>query len=149
MTHISSEETKVWFDVKQNKAIFVQGLQNNHTQDVLNNPENYRVPSDAFKDIDAVYDYDGRVLYKAMQAGFVRIRIEYKDPQYGSNIEGINLRDIQKACIWLEKFVGGLKKVIIVVRTGEGDKDGQAYVLNNEEQIEFMIKYGKILRDRF
>lgn len=146
---ISSLESKVWFDVKTNEPIFVDPFKTNHSKDAFDRPEKYRLPKDAFKNIKAAYDYDGYVLFTVMQQGYVRIMLDYKDPQYGCNAEGVSLRDIQKAVSWLEQFVGGLKKIIIVVRKSEGEKDGDAYILDNEEKIDFFIKFGKILRNRF
>ena len=146
---LASTDSKVWFDVQKNEPIMVDPYKTNHSNDAVTNPEKYRLSKDHFAGYDAKYDYDGHVLFEVMKQGFVRIMVDYRDPRYGCNAEGVNLRDIHKAVLWLDQFVGGIKKIIIVVRKSEGDKDGDAYILDDEEKVEFFLKWGKILRDRF
>jgi hypothetical protein len=145
---ISALDSRVWYDTVENKPIFVEAY-SNHTQDVIKNPEKYRLAKDFFKGRESAYDYDGYVLLSAMKHGFVRIYIDYKQPQKNSNIEGIELREDHIAAIWLEKFVGHFEKLVVVVRKSEEEKDGDAYILDTMEKIDFFLKWGKILKDSF
>lgn len=143
---LSAMDSRVWFDTLEHKPIFVE-LYSNHTQDVVKHPEKYRLPVDYFKDRkEPEYDYDGSVLLAAMKQGFVRLYIDYKQPHLNSNIEGISLRNDHIAAVWLEKFVGNLEKFVVVVRKSEEEKDGDAYILDTPEKIDFFLKWGKILK---
>ena len=146
---ISSTDSKVWFDVQKDEPIFVDPYKSNHSRDAVEHPEKYRLSKDAFANRETTYDYDGHVLFEVMKQGFVRVMIDYRDPRYGCNVEGISLRDVHAAVLWLDTFVSGLRKVILVIRKSEGEKDADVHILNDPEKLEFFLKYGKILRDRF
>lgn len=150
MAEISRSDSKVWFNIKTKEPIFVDPFKSNHTQDPLRDPEKYGLKADFFDNIEKPkYDYDGDILYIVMKCGFVRIAVDFRDPRYGCNAEGLSMRDVQKATEWLNDFVEGIKKIVIVIRHSQEDKDGTAYILDDMEKIEFFIKYGKVLRDRF
>lgn len=150
---ISSMDSKIWLDINKTppEPIFVDPTKSNHSDDVVKHPEKYGLRSNYFKDRTPKYDYDGFVLISAMRNNFVRIALDYRNPDTKTNIEAIGMRQLQLATIWLNDFVGGkgLKRVIIVQRTGEAHKDGKAYVLDTPEQIEFFMKWGRILQDTF
>lgn len=145
----SREETKIWFDLETNTPIFVDPFSSNHSRDVLEHPEKYRLPADFFADKSKTYKngYDGYILSAAMRKGFVRIAIDYKNQDTNSNVEGLGLGQIQPATIWLKNFIGRMARVVIVVRTGLAHMDGKSFVLDTPEKIDFFLKWGRILQD--
>lgn len=142
------EETKIWYDLETNTPIFVDPYNSNHSQDVLKNPEKYRLPKDYFTEDKAriyKHDYDGFILSAAMRKGFVRIAIDYRNQDTNSNVEGLGMGQIQPATIWLKDFIGRMTRVVIVVRTGIGNMDGKSFVLDTPEKIDFFLKWGRVL----
>lgn len=145
----SSSQSKVWLDIEKMKPIFIDPMVTNHSKDVVDYPEKYRLPKDFAKDREKIkYDYDGFVLVNAMRKGFVRIAIDYRNPDTNSNMEALSLGQLQKAYPWFKKFVGRLTKLLLIVRNGYEHKDATVYVLDSQEKLDFFEKYGKILQKK-
>ena len=144
----SRSQSRVWYDVKTNSPRFVlKHDAANHTQDVVMHPEVFGVDPAVFGELPAYYDYVGRILYAAMQAGWVRILIDARQPQTSSNIEGISTEHLRPALIWMNDFIGGIKSATAVIRTGPGDQEGTGYYITNPDDYHFFLKWGRFRVD--
>lgn len=147
----SSQTSRVWFNSRTGDA-YSANDDDNHTNGVFQNLELFGLTPEKLAQYgidpkpERVHDYYGPLLFAAMREGWVRLRIDAREPDYKSNAEGFSLRDIRKAVIWYTEQVGMPKQFIIATRTGPGDHEGQGWRLN-EDQLEFFMQKGVIPRD--
>jgi hypothetical protein len=149
-TGFSTQSSRVWFNGRTGEA-FSANDDDNHSGGVANNKEFFGLTPEKLTALgvgwdEKIGDYDGRVLYAAMLEGWVRLRIDPRQPDINSNAEGANLRLLRRAVLWYTEAVGMPKNFIIVVRTGPGDRDGAARALDSEG-IEYFLQKGMFPRD--
>ena len=137
---ISVTQSKIWYNWKTGEHRLVAPTEN-HTRDVLGNPDRFGVDSADLS--QNALDYDGVTLLATMKAGWVRLRLDPRDPDYRSNVEGTRWPGIRKAVEWLTTtMLPRLKRLIVVLRTGAGDKEGDAFIMD-PDQIEFLLRKGR------
>lgn len=147
---LTSQSNRVWFNAQTGEA-FSANDDGNHSKGVFGNLEHFGLTQDdlvraGYQPGEDTYDYDGRILWAAIRKGWTRIFINPRDPDWNSNIEGISPYACRKALLWYISVVGEPKKIVIVVRTGPGDRDGFGHVLTGD-QIEEFVRTGKLERE--
>ncbi len=145
-----STSNRVWFDTKSGQAITTND-DGNHSVGVANNKDLFRLTDEELAAVgvqpgEKIPDYDGRVLFAAMQKGWVRIFIDPRQPDTNSNAEGVSMPALRRAFIWYCEQVGTPMRFVLVVRTGAGDKEGTPHWLNDADEIEFFIRKGALPR---
>ena len=141
----SREATRVWWNYFSNEIICIP-FGDNHSTYVVNNHQQFNLPE--FKNI-TVKDYDGPILKKAMDHGFIRINIDIRDPFSSTNVEGTHLYQLKKCVKWLINEIGEFKQLIIVQRHSDDDNDGSSFILNGTDDLNHFIKYGKLKTETF
>lgn len=147
-----SISNRIWFNTNTGEAITTND-DGNHSVGVSNNPELFGLTVDeltqhGLQPGEKAYDYDGRVLFAAMNKGWVRIYIDARSPDTNSNAEGISFGALRRGLIWYCEQVGTPMRFVLVLRHSAGDKDGTRYPLSDDEQIEWFIRHGTLKRER-
>jgi len=147
-----NSSSRVWFNTNTGQA-FTANDDGNHSVSVVKNKDLFGVSDQHLAQVgvnpnEAIGDYDGRVLWAAMQRGWVRIYVDARSPDISSNIEATNLGFARRGLIWYSEQVGTPKRIVIVLRTGPGDKEGTGHPLRDSEQIEWFIRRGTFPKER-
>jgi len=80
---------RYWYHPKTDTLYAIpSGGTENHTTVVYEYPERFGISADELSEPET-YDYDGATLYRAMQEGWVRVFINRRDVNHGTNVEGL------------------------------------------------------------
>lgn len=136
---------RYWYQPRTKTLKGLPILGGSHTIDVYDNPEQYGLDND----LSGMKrkDYDGLTLVKAMKKGWVRVRFNRRQPDYGSNVEGMTWPDIRRTVEMLANEVPTMKTLIVVRRRSDDDRDAESYKLD-DEGIEFLLKRGRPPRNQ-
>lgn len=147
------DSDRIWYNSSTGSALGLPIHKLTHVGALVRNPKRFGLSPEILrgygvKSLRNIDDYDGRMLKAAMDQGWVRILWHHRRPDTESNVEGNRLSSIRKAVEWICNTYGCPKRLVIVVRTGTGDQDGDYHLLPDRDAIEFFIKKGTIPRDR-
>lgn len=139
--NLSSSNFLRWYNTETGEVISF-GPFKSHTAMVLENPEAFGVDPTEFPENPGMYD--GRVFALAMRNNWVRVYLDRRQPDFNSNLEAGSHRDAQKAMNYVfNEMDGRLIRFIVTIRTGLGDKEGDAYVMRSIEEMDHFIKRGR------
>jgi hypothetical protein len=147
-----SSSSRVWYNANTGQAVTTND-DGNHSIGVFRNRELFGITDEDLAAVgispdENILDYDGRLLFLAMQKGWVRIYVDGRAPDQSSNGEAVNMRALHRAFIWYCEKVGTPKRFVLVIRTGPGDQEGTPHLLADFDQIEWFIRRGTLPRER-
>jgi hypothetical protein len=136
------KSSKHWYHPKSGTLHTLNAMETNHSLDVFQNPEKYGLTREQLPEKLEQQDYDGATLYAAMREGWVRIYIDRRNPDTNSNIEGVKLLHLRPTARLIAETNPHLRRLIMVLRTGTGSREGDAFVLD-PESIDFFLRKGR------
>jgi len=142
---IERTKSRVWFD-SNTGSVF--GWATSHSSNAFKRAEKFGITPEELKKYNVTSDnldeYDGRILFLAMQHGWVRIFIDHRQPDYNSVLEGGSVKSLHKAALWfLNKVSPAPVRLVMAIRTGIGDKEADVYSMDREE-VELFRKFRKL-----
>jgi len=119
-------------------AVDLKNQRMNHSLMVYENPEMFGIPQGELPKPKR-RDYDGPTLYRAMQNGWVRVMVDRRNPDTGTNIEGLWFPGLAQTAETMGNVVMNVRNVAIIKRTGPGNRDGVVFLIPGFQMEEFIV----------
>jgi len=134
---------RYWYHPKTDTLYAIPaGHKENHTTVVYDHPELFGIPDDELSKPQSS-DYDGAILFRAMQEGWVRVFINRRNVNVGTNVEGIWLIPMAQTIASMRNSVlNGATRGLdfsVIQRLSSNDRHGTIYTFNSIEQIDEFI----------
>lgn len=134
-TQIDTEQTinwwttnRHWYHPKTKTHYPINDMHMNHSLMAYEHPDMFGLaPGDLPKPQHR--DYDGAILYRVMQNGWIRVFFDRRNPDSGINIEGLWFAGLADTLTRFGNVATTARHVAVVKRSGPGQKEGDVYII--------------------
>jgi hypothetical protein len=143
----STSSGRYWYHPKSSTLYSIPNQQTmNHTTAVYENPKRFGISAGELTE-PTNSNYDGAILLRAMQNGWVRVLINVRNPQRGTSIEGRwfagladTVREVRKHTL----VNNGDIFLTVVQRRGPEHRNGKIHSFHTTDLLDEFIRTRKI-----